>query len=233
MKPDRCKILLVDDHAMFRYGIRKIIDEVPHCQVVGEAVNGMEALALAERLRPHVVILDMAMPDLGGIEVTRRIKRMDAGTRVLILTMHRNREYFYHAIGAGADGFLLKQDEPEELITAVQRVMEGKHYISRLMSDEMVQTLRSGHSCPIGRHEPLTAREREVLRLIASGKSNQEIADVLCISMRTVYNHRANIAGKLRTNRTADLVRYAILHGVVPLDEFLPSEASHPTHPRA
>ena len=206
-----CKIILADDHMMFRQGIKKILSEIDDIEVIGEARDGLELLSLVKRLLPDMVILDISMPNIRGIEATREIKVIDANIKVLILTMHKSREYLFHAISAGAEGYLLKEDADSELFSAIEKIRRGRAYISPILNvelaDNFIQMCRGDHKRPA---EKLTSREREVLKLIAEGKTNKKIADLLFISIRTVENHRANIMRKLQFKNTSDLVKYAI-----------------------
>jgi DNA-binding NarL/FixJ family response regulator len=211
------RIVLADDHIMLREGLKRIIKEVDDIEVVGEASDGLELLDLLKKLAVHMVILDISMPNLRGIEATREIKMIRPDVKVLILTMHKNKEYLYHAISAGAEGYLLKEDADTELITAIERIQRGGNYISPLLFeeltiDDMVKTRLGKHKPPL---ESLTTREREILKLIAEGKSNKEIADLLFISIRTVEHHRANLMEKLNLKKTADVVKYAIYKGYI------------------
>jgi DNA-binding NarL/FixJ family response regulator len=210
---DNYRIVLVDDHALFRRGLRKILEEHEGVEVIGEAGDGLEALSLLAELSTDMVILDISMPNLQGIEAVRRIKSKHPATKVLMLTMHEDREYLYQAISAGADGYALKKDAETELFTAVERVRRGKVYVSPRLSGEFSdhwEKMRQGLQMPV-----LTTREREILKLIAEGESNQRIAERLFISVHTVQRHRANIMEKLRARNTADLVKYAIQRGYV------------------
>ena len=206
-----CKIILADDHLMFRQGIKKILEEINDIEVIGEARDGLELLSLVKKMPPDIVILDISMPNIRGIEATREIKMIDAKIKVLILTMHKSREYLFHAISAGAEGYLLKEDADSELFSAIEKIRRGRAYISPIlnaeMTDNFIQMCRGDHIRPT---EKLTSREREVLKLIAEGKTNKKIADLLFISIRTVENHRANIMRKLRFKNTSDIVKYAI-----------------------
>lgn len=208
------RIVLADDHIMLRQGLKRIIREVGDLQVVGEASDGLELLDLLKKLTVHMVILDISMPNLRGIEATREIKMIRPDVKVLILTMHKNKEYLYHAISAGAEGYLLKEDADTELISAIEAIRRGGNYISPLLfgelTDDLVKTRRGKCEPPL---EYLTIREREILKLIAEGKSNKEIADLLFISVRTVEHHRANLMEKLNLKKTADVVKYAISKG--------------------
>ncbi len=210
------RIILADDHAMVRHGLRRIIEEMPDLEIIGEAPCGLELLSLLSHLTPDMVILDISMPNLRGIETTSELKAIHPNVKVLILTMHKNKEYLRQAISAGADGYLLKEDADAELISAIETIRRGKIYTSPLLSQELtedwVQFSRGKGKIPSER-DPLTTREKEVLKLISEGKLNREIADLFFISVRTVERHRANIMIKLNVKKTADLVKYAIEKG--------------------
>lgn len=200
------RIVLADDHALFRQGVKKIIDGVADLEVTGEAGDGLELLSLLQRAVPHMVVLDISMPRLRGIAVVREVKKHHPEVKVLVLTMYR--EYLHQALSAGAEGYLLKEDADRELFCAIDRIRHGKSYISPRLREELAD---DGYLVL----EPLSSRETEVLNLIAGGKSNKEIADILSISVRTVEAHRATILSKLNLRNTADLVRYAIEKGFV------------------
>ena len=208
------RIVLADDHVMFRQGIKRIIEGIEGLEVIGEASDGFELLNLLNELKPDIVFLDISMPNMRGIEATREIKSLHPDVKVLILTMHRKKEYLYHAISAGAQGYLLKEDSDVELFSAIETIRKGGFYVTRLLAGELVEDIshmyKGNTQLP---SEPLTTRERQVLKLIAEGKSNREIADLLYISIRTVENHRANIMKKLNLSKTAEIVKYAILKG--------------------
>jgi DNA-binding NarL/FixJ family response regulator len=213
------KILLADDHVMFRRGVRSIIQGIPDVKVVGEANDGLELLRLLREVNPNLVILDISMPNLRGLEATREIKMIDPGVKVLILTMHKDREYLYHALVAGAEGYLLKEDADGELIQAIETLRKGGTFISPLLSTQMadifVEKFRSGGELRAAPQEPLSVREREIVKLIAEGRSSKEIGELLFISSRTAQHHRANIMRKLNIKKTADLVKYAIQKGYI------------------
>ena len=207
------QIVLADDHKMFRQGVRKIIDETDDLEVIGEADDGLELLELLKKLSPQMVILDISMPKMRGVEATREIKIIDPGMKILILTMHRNKELLYHCFSAGAEGYLLKEDTDTELFSAVDAIRRGRSYVSPLLSLDLADDLTriySGRQHPL---ERLTLREREVLTLISEGKSRKEIAESLYISVHTVGHHRTNILRKLNMKRTAELVKYAVRKG--------------------
>jgi len=212
------RIVLADDHVMFRQGIKRIIEETEGLEVVGEASDGLELLELLKKLEPDMVLLDISMPNIRGIEATREIKSLYPDVRVLILTMHRRKEYLYDAMAAGAQGYLLKEDSDVELFSAVKTIRKGGFYMTRLlvgaMAEDISHMYKGNAEFP---SEPLTTREREIIKLIADGKTNREIGDLLFISIRTVENHRANIMKKLNLNKTAEIVKYAILMGYTSL----------------
>jgi len=209
------RIVLADDHMMFRQGIRRIIEEIAGLEVVGEVGDGIKILEVLKKTKPHMIILDISMPNLRGIEAIREIKKAFPDMKVLILTMHKSKEYLYHAFSAGAEGYLIKEDADTELVSAVETIRRGKAYISPLFSselpDDLIQKYIEGKLKPP--FEPLSIREREVLKLIAEGKSSKEIANLLSISIRTVHHHRDNIMNKLDIRKTAELVKYAIQKG--------------------
>jgi DNA-binding NarL/FixJ family response regulator len=213
------KILLADDHVMFRRGIRSLIQGMHQVEVVGEASDGLELLRLLRDIQPDLVIMDISMPNLRGLEATREIKISNPGVKVLILTMHKDREYLYHALTAGAEGYLLKEDADGELIAAIETLRKGGTFISPLLSAQMadifVDRFRAGSEPLMAPEEPLTVRERQVVKLIAEGKSSKEIGELLFISSRTVQHHRANLMKKLNVKKTTDLVKYAIQKGYV------------------
>ena len=213
------RILLADDHVMFRQGMKRILEGEADLEVVGEVGDGLKLLDLLKKSPPDMVILDISMPNLRGIEATKEIKTANSEVKVLILTMHKDKEYLYHAISAGADGYLLKEDADTELFSAIETIRHGGNYISPLLSvelaDDLAQTYHGAGFKAL--FEPLTTRQREVLKLIAEGKSSKEVANLLFISVRTVQHHRANIMKKLKIRKTADLVKYAIRKGYVSI----------------
>jgi len=212
MEPYR--IVLADDHMLFRQGMKKIIDELPEIQVVGAANDGLEAMDLVKELLPDLAILDISIPKLSGIEVCREIRRLFASVKILMLTMHKDKEYLYQALSAGAQGYLLKEDSDEELFAAIGTIRNGAIYVTKALAGVVstdISALFEGGQRTLSRS--LTGREREVLKFISEGKSNSEVAEILRISIRTVETHRANIMNKLDLRNTAELVRYAIQNG--------------------
>jgi DNA-binding NarL/FixJ family response regulator len=215
-------IVLADDHVMFRGGVRKIVQALADVEVVGEASDGLELLEVLKKTRPDLAILDISMPKLRGLEAIREIRVIDPQVKVLILTMHKDKEYLFHALSAGVEGYLLKEDADTELLNAVDTLKKGGIYISPLLSSQLTDLFKEKSWAPGepgGLREPLTLREKEVLKLIAEGKSSKEIGALLFISSRTVQHHRANLMRKLDLKGTADLVRYAIQRGYTTPDQ--------------
>jgi DNA-binding NarL/FixJ family response regulator len=204
-------IVLADDHAMFREGIRKIIERIGGVSISGEVNDGLELLELLKSSCPNLVILDISMPNLRGLEAIREIRRTYPQVRILVLTMHRKKEFIRQALGDGADGFLLKEDAGGELIRAVKTIRNGGKYLSPLLAS--VLTLLAVEK---EQTEILTMREREVLKLLAEGKRTKEIAEALYISPYTVRRHRSNMMEKLDIKTLADLVKYAISKNYIP-----------------
>ena len=203
---DSYPIVLADDHALIRQGLRRLIQGVDDLEVTGEAGNGIELLSLLSDISPRMVILDISMPNLRGIEAVHAIKTRHPDVKILILTMHK--EYLHQALSAGADGYLLKEDADRDLFSAIENIRHGRLYVSPRLAGELL-----GNRPPAP--EPLSRREKEILLLIAKGKSNKEIGEALFISVRTVESHRASILKKLKIKNTADLVKYAILKGYI------------------
>jgi DNA-binding NarL/FixJ family response regulator len=208
------QIILADDHLMFRDGIKRIIEDSQHLSVIGEASDGLQLLELLKKTKPDMVILDISMPKLRGLETTRKIKTLYPDIKVLILTMHRNKEYLLQALSAKADGYLLKEDSDRQLAAAIESIQGGKIFLSPLMSEDLSQNLLGFiENADQSLDETLSTREKEVLTLLAEGKSSKEIADLLFISTRTVEHHRASINKKLKIRNLVDLVKYAIRKG--------------------
>jgi DNA-binding NarL/FixJ family response regulator len=205
------EILLTDDHAIFRKGIRKIIEEIDDVAVCGEANDGLELLELLKTTRPDLIILDISMPNLRGLEATEEIKKLYPEIKILLLTMHKKKSFVQLGLRAGADGFLLKEDADSELYRAIASLKQGHKYFSPLLSSIMLDLTRTRPET-----EALTRREREILKLLAEGKKSQDIADILFVSIHTVRAHRYNLMKKLKFKSMADLVRYAISNEFTP-----------------
>jgi len=212
------RVLVVDDHAIVRKGIRALLATEADIEVVGEAVNGKEAVKKAERLRPDVVLMDLVMPGMDGIEALRRITARQPETRVLVLTSFAEDEKVFPAIKAGALGYLLKDAGPEELVRAIRQVYRGESSLSPAIARKLLREIARPPACPLT-PEPLTERELEVLRLIARGKSNREIAGELVISEATVRTHVSNILGKLQLASRTQAALYTLPEGIAELDE--------------
>jgi DNA-binding NarL/FixJ family response regulator len=209
--PSTIKILLADDHTIVRQGLKLILSSQPDLQVVGEAANGRETVELAQQLRPDVVLLDVAMPELNGIDATRRMMETNPRLRILVLSMHKEAVYVREILKAGARGYLLKDVIDTELVNAVRSVARGDGYISPAVSGALLSDYRQNITDPV---DLLTKREREVLQLIAAGKTNKEVAAQLNLSVYTVDSHRGKIMEKLNLHSTGELVRFAIKNGL-------------------
>jgi two-component system, NarL family, response regulator NreC len=208
----RTTVLLVDDHAVVRQGFRMILSAEPDFEVIGEAANGREAIAQAELLHPDIVLMDVSMPELNGIEATRRIVNISPRTRILALSMHRDSVYVREILRAGASGYLLKEAGDQDLLAAVRAVAQGQGYLSPAVSDAVLSDYRKHVTDPI---DLLTTREREVLQMIAEGKTNKEIATALGLSTYTVESHRGRIMEKLNLHSAGELVRFAFRNGLI------------------
>lgn len=208
----KIRILLADDHTLVRRGFSMIIAAQADMEVVGEASNGREAVDLAITLKPDVVIMDVTMPELNGIEGTRRISESCDRTRVLALSMHRDSMYVREILRAGARGYLVKDSDDDTLLDAVRAVARGEAYLSPAVSDAVLTDYRRHVTNPL---DLLSSREREVMQMIAEGKTNKEIAVVLNLSVYTIEAHRGKIMEKLNLHSTGDIVRFAIRNGLI------------------
>lgn len=217
----KTKVLLVDDHVVVRQGLKALFADEPDIDVIGEANNGREALDRLETLQPDVVLMDISMPGLNGIEATRQIQQRHPAIKVVVLSMHANEEYVFQVLQAGAAGYVLKQSDSLEVLTAIRAAMLGGSFLSPPISRTVIDDyLRRTEA----RHHPdesarLTSREREVLQLLAEGRSNRDIAAELNISVKTVETHRANMMNKLDVASKTELVRYALRKGWASLDQ--------------
>ena len=208
----KLRILLADDHGVVRQGFRRILEAQPDMEIVGEAGNGREAVELAAQLTPDLIVMDVAMPELNGIEATRRLKEESPRTRVLALSMHKDAVYVREILRAGAHGYLLKDAIDADLVAAVRAVANGEGYLSPGVANAVLTDYRQHVTDPI---DLLSSREREVLQLIAEGKTNKEIATLLRLSVYTVDAHRGRIMEKLNLHSTGELVRFALRKGLI------------------
>jgi NarL family two-component system response regulator LiaR len=219
------RVLVVDDHVVVRRGIRALLGTVEGVQVLGEAQDGQEALERIDTLRPDVILLDLLMPRMDGIEVTKRVIAEDPGARILVLTSFAADDKVFPAIKAGALGYLLKDTGPEELVRAIRQVYRGESSLSPTIARKVLQELSRPSDRP-PTPEPLTEREVEVLQVVAQGRSNQEIADALMISEATVRTHVSNILGKLHLASRTQAALYALREGIASLDDASPDEGN-------
>jgi DNA-binding NarL/FixJ family response regulator len=212
-------IVLADDHHVVRQGLRVLLEGQPDFQLVGEAGDGLEAVQLTERLKPDVLIIDLMMPSLNGLEATRQLGQRSPHTRVVILSMHANEAYVLEALRNGAAGYVLKDSSAADLVHAVREVVAGRRYLSSPLSERAIAAyIQKASDVVSDPYEMLTNREREVLHLAAEGYTNAEIADQLSISPRTAETHRANLMHKLGLRTHTDLIRYALRRGILPME---------------
>ncbi len=216
---NRIKVFLADDHLVLREGIRSLLGKVTDIEVVGEAGDGREAVAKVGQLVPDVVLMDITMPEMSGLEATQQIKQRNPQIKVLILTMHETGQYLSQMLQAGASGYVVKTTTASELISAIRAVHQGDVYlypsITRMLVEDYLQKVKAGEEKT--NYEGLTPREREILRYIAEDRKNKEIADLLGISVRTVQAHRTNLMDKLGAHDRTELVKYAISKGIIDL----------------
>lgn len=213
----KIRVVIADDHAVVREGIKMILGREPDIEIVGEANNGREALELVAKTRPHVVVMDISMPEMGGVEATRRVKEAYPKVNVLALTMHEDESYVFQLLKAGASGYVLKRGAAQDLVQAIRSAARGEAFlypsVARSVLADYLKRVEAGEDRQ--RFDGLTEREREILALIAEGLSNQEIAQKLYISIKTVQTHRTHIMEKLDLHNRAQLVRYAIRKGLI------------------
>jgi two-component system, NarL family, response regulator NreC len=209
-------ILLADDHEVVRKGLKALLSAEPDFNIIGEAGDGIDTVELVSKLQPDIVILDLMMPGINGLEVTRRLCKKNPGVGIIILSMHSNEAYVLEALSSGAKAYVLKESPPEELILGIREVIAGRRYLSSPLSETSIDSY--SRKAEISDAEPfscLTAREREILLLLAQGKNNAEIADKLSISTRTVETHRTNLMHKLGLHNHAQLMQFAIRKGIL------------------
>jgi DNA-binding NarL/FixJ family response regulator len=213
-------IILADDHRIVRQGLRALLEAEPDFQLIGETGDGLEAVQLAQRLQPDVVVLDLMMPSINGLEATRQISDGCPQTRVIILSMHADEGYVLESLRNGAAGYVLKDSSADDLARAVREVVAGRRYLSAPLSERAIEVyMQKAQETPLDPYERLTNREREVLHLAAEGHSSTEIADRLSISSRTVETHRANMMRKLDLRSQTGLIRYALKRGIIPMED--------------
>lgn len=213
------RVLLVEDHTILRKGLCSLLENEYGIEVIGEAENGREALEKAEDLLPDIVVLDISLPLLNGLEVTRQLKKRFPEIRILILTMHTSDEFVFEILNAGAKGYVVKKAAPNELVSAIHAVFLGQSFfspeISKMMLDRMVERGQLDHESDV--NEILTEREREIIQLVAEGHSSRTIAEMLFVSLKTVENHRSNIMKKIDVDNLAGLIKYAISKGIIQI----------------
>ena len=219
---EKYSILIVDDHPLFREGLKTIIERSNRFEVVAEAGNGKEGLKKTRKFKPDLVMVDLSLPDTSGIQLTRDIRNTFSHIKVIIVTMHSKVDYIAEAFQAGANGYVVKESAAEGLMKGLETVLKGEYFLDSAVSSQVVKTLmrNPGKETKISdaQYGTLTAREQEILRVLAEGLSTKEIAEKLCISPKTVDNHRANIMNKLDLHSTIDLVRYAAKLGLIDMD---------------
>jgi DNA-binding NarL/FixJ family response regulator len=221
MKPGKESfyILLADDHVLIRHGIKNIVKKNDNLKVVGEVSNGEELMVFLEHAEVDMIILDISMPGIGGMEATRLVKSKYPWIKILMLTMHKNKQYFYNAMAAGADGYLMKDDSDQELLIAIEKVLSGKSYISPYMvdgfADDVINMFRFEKKTPF---QELTKRENEILQLVVKGYTSKKMAEQLNLSQRTIDHHRSNLLRKFNRKNSIDLVNYAVRNGFASTD---------------
>ena len=214
---ENLRIVLAEDHTILREGLRALLSADPNFEIIGEAQNGREAVRCVEKLEPDLLLMDLSMPRMSGMDAIREIKRRYPEVKIIALTVHKTEEYLLTTLKAGADGYVLKDATHEELVMAIKNVMGGKSYLSPGVSEKIITGYLEGRESnrTASPWETLSQREREVLKLIAEGFKNKEIAEDLCISLKTVEKHRANLMKKLDLHNAATLTVYAVQKGLV------------------
>ena len=213
----KSRIVLAEDHTILREGLRALLSSHPDLEVVGEAQDGRQAIRCVEETSPDLVLVDLSMPSMDGIDAIREIRKRSPETKIMALTVHKAEEYVLTALQAGADGYALKDATHAELVAAIRSVLAGKRYLSPGVSDKVIEGYLAGKKTRVAKSswDTITPREREVLKLIAEGHRNREIAEILCISLKTVEKHRSNLMEKLDLHNVSDLTAYAIERGIV------------------
>jgi len=211
------KIVIAEDHTILREGLRALLSSQPDFEIVGEAENGRDAIRCVGEGNPDLILIDLSMPKMNGLEAIKEIKKQSSGTKVVVLTVHKTEEYILAALQAGADGYVLKDSNHAELEMAIKNVLEGKRFLSPGISEKVIGGYLEGKMTVHAKStwDTLTQREREILKLIAEGNKNKEIADYLCISLKTVEKHRTNLMKKLDLHNVASLTAFAIEKGLI------------------
>lgn len=217
--PNKCRLVLAEDHTILREGLRALLVQNPAFEIVAEVDNGRDAVRAVGALKPELVLMDLSMPGMDGLTAIREVKRRYPEVRQLVLTVHKTEEYIRSALEAGASGYVLKDASRQELLMAIQTVLSGKTYISPTVSERVISGYLDGSKAPSVQpaSEGLTTRERQVLKLVAEGRRNKDIADYLCISVKTVEKHRANLMRKLNLHTASALTAFAIENGILDL----------------
>ena len=213
-------ILIADDHDIIREGIKNILRNQPVYKLVGEAVNGEEALSQVRKLKPSILLLDISMPKISGLDAITQIHHISPETKIIIISVHKASAYIRKALKAGVQGYLNKDNAAEDLLPALRKVVAGKVYLSSAVSSYLVERIEGREPREALKKELLTSREEEVLRLVVEGKTAKQIAQVLYISQRTVENYKNILLKKLGLNKTSDLIKYAVKHKIVDIDEY-------------
>lgn len=211
------RILITDDHQLFREGIVNLLSTSPHIEIVAQAENGIDAIEKAKRLKPDIIIMDLGMPEMNGVEATQILQKELPQIKVLALSMHSDKQYIKEVLEAGAYGYLFKNCTYDQLIEAINTVSQGKKYLSDKITEVLIQDYLGREDDVHNNNPDLSERESEILKLLAEGKSTREISDLLCISVKTVGTHKQNILEKLNLKTNADLIKYAIRKGIVSL----------------
>jgi DNA-binding NarL/FixJ family response regulator len=213
----KVRIVIAEDHTILREGLKSLLSSNPDFEIIGEAEDGREAIRCVEKFKPDLILMDLSMPRINGLDAIKEIKKRFSETKILVLTVHKTEEYILATLKSGADGYILKDSTHAELVLAVKNVLSGKHYISPGISEKVIEGYLEGKKTLKRKSswETLTQREREILKLIAEGYKNKEIGDYLCISPKTVEKHRANLMGKLDLHNVQALTTFAIEKGLV------------------
>ncbi|MEW6051714.1 MAG: response regulator transcription factor [Candidatus Zixiibacteriota bacterium] len=215
----KLKILLADDHRLFRDGLRTLLIQQSDMEVVGDAVDGPDAVVKTREIRPDILLMDISMPELNGIEATRKILAENAGIKIIILSMHADQRFVAESLRAGAMGYVLKDSAIDELLAAIRTVARNQRYLSRTIADVVIEDyIELSRERPASAYTVLSPREREVLQLLAEGRSTKEIAAQLDVSIKTIESHRKQIMDKLDIHSVAELTKYAIREGLTPLE---------------